>query len=50
MEPGWTFDDLVGELWAMGIDIDEISDSEIRRVLQHELVERAAEEISRRLA
>jgi hypothetical protein len=42
-DPGWTLDDLAGEIWARGIDIDDVSDAEIQGVLRALRPETAAE-------
>lgn len=42
---GWTLGDLAGELWARGIDINDISSCDIERVLNYERPEIAAEHI-----
>jgi len=46
-DPGWTWGDLAGELYARGIDPDEVSDEEIARVLHHPRPELAADEIEK---
>jgi hypothetical protein len=45
-DPGWTWGDLAGELWARGIDIDEVSDAEIAAVLHRQRPEQAADDIA----
>lgn len=52
---GWSWGDLAGELWARGIDIDEVSHGEIERVLgchrpedAARMIEKAAGENSER--
>ena len=42
---GWTICDLAGELWARGIDIDDISDWELSRVVGHACPELAAADL-----
>lgn len=45
MYEGWTLSDLAGELWARGIDIDDVSTTEIAGVLHGPYPERAADKI-----
>ncbi|MFA5557844.1 MAG: hypothetical protein WDA59_00065 [Methanofastidiosum sp.] len=45
---GWTLSDLMGELMVRGIDIDNVSDYEIQRVLDYSRPEWAADEILKR--
>lgn len=47
-DEGWTLSDLAGELMARGIDIEDVSDTEISRVIDYTSPERAADAISRR--
>ncbi len=44
-DPGWTLGDLAGELRARGIEIDNVPDEEIRRLLGDPRPELAAEHI-----
>ena len=44
-EPGWTWGDLAGELYARGIDPDDVSDDDIWRVLYRPRPEQAADDI-----
>ena len=46
-DPGWTWGDLAGELYARGIDIDDVSDDEIQTVLHRARPEQAADDIER---
>jgi hypothetical protein len=43
---GWTWGDLVGELYARGIDPDEVGDHEIQTVLGCHTPEQAAARIA----
>lgn len=43
---GWTWSELAGELWARGMDADEITSSEIARVLHHQSPECAAADLA----
>lgn len=43
---GWTWADLAGELWARGIDPDDIGSSELQRVLHHSAPEIAAADLA----
>jgi len=45
---GWTLGDLAGELWARGIDIEDILDRYTSEALDYPTAERAASEIARR--
>jgi hypothetical protein len=42
---GWTLGDLAGELWARGIDINQVSQGQIERSLSCEWPEQAAKQI-----
>jgi len=44
-DPGWTLDDLAGELMVRGIDLNDVSDSELRSVINRRTPERAADDI-----
>lgn len=44
-DEGWTLGDLAGELWARGIDIDNVPDDEIQRYLNEPRPELVAREI-----
>ena len=43
---GWTLADLAGELHARGVDIDDVSDAEIWRVIERQGPEQAADDIA----
>ena len=45
--PGWTWGDLAGELWARGIDPDEVSADQVESVLYHSRPEQAADDLER---
>ena len=47
MKEGWTWADLAGELWARGIDPDEVSSRELDRALDDPTPELAAERLAK---
>jgi hypothetical protein len=46
-DEGWTLSDLAGELWARGIDIEDVQSGEIEKYLDIHRPERVAELIER---
>ena len=45
-DPGWTLGDLAGELWARGIEIDNVDYDEMAMAMRCHRVEVAAERIA----
>lgn len=45
---GWSWGDLVGELYTRGVDIDDVSDDQFTQVLSVSRVEDAADRLCRR--